>query len=457
MSLLDIFRTRAEPLAADADDALLSAWLSGDKLQRDKAMEIPALSGCIDKIAKTVANIPIRLYKREGKTVKEIKDDPRVFLLNAETGDTLDAVQMKQALIRDYYLGKGGFCYVEWQSNEVKSLRYVYEGDVSTVKNSDPIFKDYVILVGSKTYYPHEFVRILRNSKDGVTGSSIVDENEKLLSVAYNTLKYEENLVKTGGNKKGFLKTEKKLDQESLDRLKAAWNRLYRNNSENVVVLNNGLEFQEASNTSVEMQLNENKQTNAEEICKIFDIPPSILNGNMTEQDEKAFIKYCINNLIGELMTALDRALLLESEKKNYFFAADTYELVKGDIDKRYSAYEVGLRNGFLQIDEVRTKENLDPLKLDFIKLGLQDVLYNPKDETVYTPNTNKLTKMGEMPEGGEETWQGSNSEGKPSSLTDMSTSQDGIPDRSPTETEDTSLNKSKKAPLKKPLKERKK
>ena len=63
------------------------------------------------------------------------------------------------------------------------------------------------------------------------------------MSVMYNSLKYEENLVLTGGNKKGFVKSARKLSQEAIDALKNAWRKLYRNSSENVVILNDGLDF----------------------------------------------------------------------------------------------------------------------------------------------------------------------------------------------------------------------
>ena len=66
------------------------------------------------------------------------------------------------------------------------------------------------------------------------------------------------------------------------DKLREAWRNLYSNNSEDVMVLNEGMDFQESSSTSVEMQLNENKQTNGTEICKLFGIPPSILLGGAT-------------------------------------------------------------------------------------------------------------------------------------------------------------------------------
>ena len=59
--------------------------------------------------------------------------------------------------------------------------------------------------------------------------------------------------------KKGFLKSTRKLGQEEINVLKDAWARMCRDSTENVVVLNNGLEFQESANSSVEMRLNESK------------------------------------------------------------------------------------------------------------------------------------------------------------------------------------------------------
>lgn len=383
-------------------EPLLRAWLSGENMTRAKAMQIPYVAGAINEIAKTVANIPIRLYRKEGKKVIEVTDDPRVFLLNEETGDTLDANQMKQAVVRDYYLGRGGYVYVNWEGLEVESLHYVFSEYVAIAPNTDVIFKDYAILIQGRTYFPDQFIRVLRNTDNGMQGNSIVDQNSTALNVGYSTLEYEKGLVKTGGNKKGFVKSARKLSQAAIDALKNAWKRLYQNNTENVVILNEGLEFQEASNTSVEMQLNENKKTNGEEFRRLLGIPDDLGD----EAGDKAFIKYCINTFMGEFMTALNRALLLESEKGTYYFAPDMSELTKGDIDKRYEAYKVAADTGWLQLDEIRAIENREPLGIDMIKLGLQDVLYDPKTSEIYIPNMNKSYKIKE---GGLEEGQQSN------------------------------------------------
>lgn len=392
------FKIRAEDKTETEtpEDTLLMASLADDVMTRDQAMNVPTFAACVNKIAEAVSTIPFKLYKvDESGRLKEIKDDDRTELLNDDTGDTLDGVQFKRALTRDYLLGKGGYAYINRIGLKVKSIHYVKENELSFMYNSDPIFKDYDIMVQGSSYKPYEFLKILRNTEDGRSGKSIVAENSEVISVAYHSLKYEKNLVKTGGNKKGFIKSPKTLAKEAIDALKKAWRRLYQNSTENVVVLNNGLEFQEASNTSVEMQLNENKKTNGDEICKLFGMPPAMVNGKGTEQDRADFVQFCLNPVLKEFECALNRDLLLEKEKGTCFFAADTSELTKGDIEKRYKAYETASRNGFLQIDEIRRKENYPPLGLDFVRLGLQDVLFDPVTRQFYTPNTNETGGIG--------------------------------------------------------------
>ena len=93
--------------------------------------------------------------------------------------------------------------------------------------------------------------------------------------------------------------------------------------------------------------------------------------------------------------SSLDRDLLTEEEKENgFFFAYDVRELKRGNIKERYEAYEIGYRNNFLQVDEIRQMEDLKPIGFKFIKLGLDSVLYNPETGEIYTPNTNETTNM---------------------------------------------------------------
>lgn len=382
-------------------EPLLTALLGQETVTRETALNIPSISACVNKIGDTIASLPVKLYRREGEKIEEITDDERLRLLNTDTGDTLDACQFKKAMVLDMLLGKGGYAYVNKVGGKVKSIHYVDESKVSFHVNTDPIFKDYKIQVHGKLYEGWRFVKLLRNTKNGYKGTPITEESALLLSIIHNSQKFEENLVKTGGNKKGFLESANRLTKESMTALKNAFRKMYSNNAENVIVLNDGVKFKEASNTSVELQLNENKKTNAVEVCKVFQMPPSIVEGGATEEDKKLFHENCIISILEKFNNAINSVLLTEDEKSSYFFAFDDTDLTKGDIEKRFRAYEIACKNGFMQLDEVRRKEKLPAFGLDFIKLGLQDVLYYPSTNEIYTPNTNQKTSM-DASEGGE-------------------------------------------------------
>lgn len=367
-------------------DVLLTAVINGEPITREQALSIPAVAANVDFISNCIASMPIKLFKRKDGKVEEISDDTRVRLLNNDTGDTLDAFQMKKAMVTDYLLGKGGYCYIRKNKNDVTGLFYVQDWYVTFNYDFVPIFKTYKIYVGENTYQPYEFIKILRNTVTGAWGVGIIEELTKALETSYETMRYQLGLVKTGGNKRGFLKSENKLTDPAMAELKAAWRKLYANNTENVVVLNKGLDFKEASNTSVEMQLNETVDNLNKEIDKIFHI--------YTDFNET--FKFAIYPIVKAFETALNRDLLLEKEKSKYFFEFDVKEIIKADIKSRYEVYRMSKECQMTTINERRRMENLNDIEGgDVIDLGLGAVLYDVKTHTYYTPNTNETSSGG--------------------------------------------------------------
>lgn len=365
------------------DDVLLQALMNGETITREKAMTLPAVAGAVDFISNMIACMPVKLYKYKQGKVEEVTNDNRTRLLNNDTGDTLDAFQFKKAMVEDYLMGKGGYAYISKSMNEVTGLYYVENIYISFLKNYKPIFKDYAIIVEGEQYYPFEFIKLLRKTTDGAVSTGVCVELSKALETAYQTLIYQLGLVKSGGNKKGFLKSENKLDQASIDLLKKAWKELYANNETSTIVLNKGLSFQEASNSSVEMQLNESKKTLQEEINNIFHIQPTFYET----------FKQAIYPIVKAFETALNRDLLLEKEKKNMFFTFDVKEIIKANINERYSAYKLAKEVGLMTINEMRKEENMNFIEgLDVINVGLGAVLYDTNTHQYYVPNKNETS-----------------------------------------------------------------
>ena len=403
MGFFDFFNKReAEPAAdpivppAPVDDVLLSALLHGETITREKVMTLPAVNGAVDFISNTIASMPVKLYKVKQGKVEAVEEDNRVKMLNGDTGDTLDAFQLKKAMVTDYLLGQGGYCFIRKFRNEFTGLFYVEDRFITIMKVYEPIYKQFQIYVGgySKgedknvgTFEPYEFIKLLRNTKDGASGVGYTVEVSKALETAYQTLLYQLGMVSTGGNKKGFLKAQRKLTQEEIDTLKRAWRNLYgNNNSEKVVVLNNGVEFQEASATAVESQLNESKKTLSDEVNALFHIYPN---------DFERTFKEAIYPIVKAFETALNRDLLLEKEKKNHFFEFDVKEIVRVNIKERYEAYKLAKETGFMTLNEIRRSENMEWIQgLDVINVGLGAVLYDVDRHVYYTPNSDTVGNL---------------------------------------------------------------
>ena len=373
------------------DDVLLRAMLNGIPLDRESTLAIPSVAGSVDFICNTFAQIPFKLYKesiKDGKKVTEEVKDERVSIINDDTRDKLDGFQFKKAMCEDYLLGKGGYAFIGKVGNTFNALYYVECDKVTINKNTNAIYKDYVLMVDANTYRDYQFIKLLRNTKDGASGIGLTEEISKALQTAFKRLCYDYDLTVTGGSRKGFIKSQKHLDKKAIDALREAWEKYYTGNA-NTVILNDGMEFQEASNTSRENEINAKDVTFNDVVKNIFHI-------GATYEDT---IKNAIMPIATAFTTALNRDFLLEKEKESFYFAPDTKELYRGSLKERYDAYKIAIESGFKTRNEIRYMEDDDALEgLDVINLGLGDVLLNAKTGTIYTPNTNTFVKMGEEP-----------------------------------------------------------
>ena len=174
-----------------------------------------------------------------------------------------------------------------------------------------------------------------------------------------------------------------------------------------MTVLNKGVSFTPAQATSVEMQLAENKERNREEICSLFPLSVSIITGKASLDEFSQALKTTVLPLLSAFDKAINRSLLLESEKDSMHFACDTRDLESGDMLKRYNAYTAACRAGWLSKNEIRYKEKFKPIDgLDVVSMSLGDIVYDIKSGKFFVPNIGEAVQMAAVKtkteEGGE-------------------------------------------------------
>lgn len=367
----------------------LSPLVNGKTITKQQAMSIPVVTKSVNWIASVISGLPIKMYKRTDKGYVEVYDDYRLPLLNNYSGNCMTANDLKKQLVTDLLLDGNGYAYISKLGNKIEKLSYIPTNKLTYTESVDNINKIVNIWVDGKQVQDYNVFRLVNNTKNGVSGIGFVSDCQDLLSTILGSLQYENSSI-SSGVRRGFLKSKAKLDKDKMDELKQAWKRLTNPNQSDVLVLNAGIEFEDASSTATESQLSQNKTINMHQILAYFGLPTNFFEGANSDSYLTA-VRIAVLPIVKQLVTALNNYLLLESEKQDLKFDIDTSELLRINANERFTAYQTGLSSGILTIDEVRRMENLPVLDMQYLKLGLGDVLYNIKDGSIFVPNTGAI------------------------------------------------------------------
>lgn len=349
------------------------------------ALGIPIVNACISRISDIVASTDVKLYRKTDKGIKQVIDDNRVKLLNTKIDNgTLNGFEFRKVIVRDYFLKGDSYFYIKRKGNDVIDL--VYLDNVSVSTNQDRLNKLYSIFFDGKVLRPYQILRFTRNSDNGVTGKSIVEESGLQFLVILKTMERMLMDVKRGFLPKGFFKLERNIGD--LSKVTEDIKKILSDENAGYMIFNKGVEFE-----SLEKKKDVEKEAKANtseinRIASLFGVPVPIISGGANEEDKFNFVNFTILPLLANIEASLNRDLLTEKEQGEYYFAFETKELLKGNIYERFKAYEVAIKNNIMSMDEVRDFENMERLNFGFYKMNIADAFYYPDKNVLVNVNS---------------------------------------------------------------------
>ncbi|MBY6837844.1 phage portal protein [Clostridium botulinum] len=379
---------------------ILNTTIDSIVVNKDTISNISAVYSCLDFITSIIASLDFKLYKKTNTNkLEEIRDDKRLFLLNKEPNYFCNSTQLKKDIVRDMLIDGIGYINVEKNNNEFENLYYVDSNVISVMLDSEAIHKDVIISVQGQEMDISDFIIATLSVKNSIEGNGMLKQNKDLFKLALTLQNYFNKNLESGGGRKGIWKSEgKQLGSIEFAQFKQDAKDIQ--NTDQPIILNKGLTYTPLTNSNKEMQIMENMRFINEEIIQLFGFP-KILNSDTF----KTLVKTKINPIINALENAVDKTLLLESEKEQgYCFKMYTDEIVKADIIERFNAYKTSLDAGVQSINEIRMKENLEPVEgMDIHKMTIGQALYNSDDGSWFIPNTGvKMDSEGGVEVNGE-------------------------------------------------------
>ena len=203
---------------------------------------------------------------------------------------------------------------------------------------------------------------------DGLVGYSPIAMARNAVGITLACEEYGSAFFANGARPGGVLKHPGVLKDPS--KLRESWQAVYGGtaNTDKVVVLEEGVDYQQISIPPEEAQFLETRKFQIDEIARLYRVPPHMIGDlekssfNNIEQQSLEYVKYTLNPWVVRWEQSLQKALLSPAEQKRYFIKFNVDGLLRGDYQSRMQGYAVGRQNGWLSANDIREMENMNPI-----------------------------------------------------------------------------------------------
>ena len=117
-----------------------------------------------------------------------------------------------------------------------------------------------------------------------------------------------------------------------------------------------------------EAQFLETRKFQVSEICRIYRVPPHMIGDldratfSNIENQSISFAVHTIRPWLVRIEQAMNRALFPEKEKGVFYVRFNMDGLMRGDYKSRMEGYAIGRQNGWLNANDIRELENMNPI-----------------------------------------------------------------------------------------------
>ena len=350
---------------------------SGKPVNEHTAMQMTAVYSCVRILAEAVAGLPLHLYKYTASGGKEkALSHPLYFLLHDEPNPEMSSFVFRETLMTHLLLW--GNAYAQIIRNGKGEIIALYplmpnrmrvdrdtKGELyySYTRYSDEAPAINGITV---TLRPSDVLHIPGLGFDGLVGYSPIAMAKNAIGMAIACEEYGAKFFANGAAPGGVLEHPGTIKDPQ--KVKESWNMAYQGsgNAHRVAVLEEGMKYQPIGISPEQAQFLETRKFQINEIARIFRVPPSMIGDldratfSNVEQLSLDFVKFTLGPWISRWEMALQRSLILPSERASLFIRYNLEGLLRGDFKSRIESYAVGIQNGFYSPNDIRSLENLN-------------------------------------------------------------------------------------------------
>lgn len=379
-------------------------FLSGTDIEKqdttinsNTAMKYTAVFSCVRVLAETLASTPVKIYKTDSNGNKiPVKDINLYDILHNKPNEEMSPFNFKEMCMINLNLGGNAVCekLINKRGDLVGLYPYKWQ-NVQIKRNKSTNKLEYHIKGENgfeKILNRDQVLHIPGLSFDGIVGLSPIEYATKAISLGLSYESFGVNLYKNGANPSIALEYPNSLDDVAFERLKREFAKAYQglSNTGKPLILEDGAKVREMTIKPADAQLLESKRFQIEDIARIYRVPMHLIQdltrstNNNIEHQSLEFIMYSMLPWFQRWEENINMQLLTQEQRSEGYYIEFLIEnLLRGDAKSRAEAYATARTAGYMSVNEIRKKENMNGIgekgdiylqPLNFIEAGREVV-----------------------------------------------------------------------------------
>lgn len=346
---------------------------AGMVVTKDTALQLPAVLALANTIATDVAVFPLRVHQEmpDGSSRLALERPERELFERSPNGGESTPVRWRQSWMLHALTHKGGFAEIQRRNDHRPYAFHLLDPETTRTKRVNGTLT--YTLANGRSLPASDVLHIAGLGYDGVNGYDFLKLLSQTLGLGMAEEAYAADFFENGSESGGTIEIPTRLqDQDAVDRLRNQWEGRHQGAGKRhkVAVLEEGAKYSSTSVDPEKSQLLESRKFQLQEMIRAWRLPPHKA-GDMSDAHyanlEASNADYLATALLSWL-TVIEQEFDLKVFSRAEWLAGyrvkhDTSVLMKADTNTRYGSYNSALQGGWMSRNEVRRRENLNPMR----------------------------------------------------------------------------------------------
>ncbi len=348
---------------------------AGIKVTVDTALQVGVVFACVRLLSEVIGSMPCILHEwqDDGENKKRARTHPLYTVLHDQPNRWQTAQEFFEMGVAHVNLRGNFYCRI------IRGQRGEPVGELVPLNPDRMTVRDTVLGLayeyndardGKITYTQEEIFHVRGLSFNGLTGVTPIEYARNAIGLSTAQQEHGAQVFVNGSIPPYYIKRPEnmKFNSQAKKNFRESWRGMHggSKNAHNPPIMEDGMTLEALGVNNKDSQWLESQAFQAVDICRFFRVQPHLVGildkatfSNIEHQGAE-FLMYTLGPWLVRIAQAVRRDLI--EDKDRYFAEFLTDALLRGDTLSRYQAYAVGIQSGFLTRNEVRQKENFNPL-----------------------------------------------------------------------------------------------